>query len=277
MRPDAQPKPGPLLLWAARVGYAARGLVYLMVGLLSFLAALEWREEAVGARGALAALGRWPLGPVWLFAVGIGLAAFAAWRFIQAVFDLEGKGRSLAGLVFRVGRAFSGAVYGVLGFSALDLSDSLRALDLGPVELERFTMAPFGREILFAVGAVVAVAALGNAAKAVGGDFERDLACGPGATRWAVPLGRFGYGARAGVFGLFAFAAAQTALDLDAADVRSVAGALAYLEARTYGQVLLALAAAGLAAFGLYGLVEAFCHRRPHAVAGAAEESPAGL
>ena len=122
-------------------------------------------------------------------------------------------------------------------------------------------MAPFGREILIGVGVCVALAALGNAAKAVGGHFDGDLRCGPGAKRWAVPLGRIGYAARGGVFGLFAFVAVETALDLQVADVRSIGGALAYLEARTYGRTLLALAAAGLAAFGAYGFVEALFHR----------------
>lgn len=264
MRRETWLNPGAFLVWVARAGFAARGFVYLMAGLLSFLAALEWREKAAGTRGALTTLGHWPLGPVWLFAVGIGLAAFAAFRIAQALFDLEGKGRSLLGLAVRAGRAVSGAVYGFLGFSALDLSDSLRALDPndpGHADLERFYVAPFGREILIGVGVCVAVAALGNAAKAVGGHFDGDLRCGPGAKRWAVPLGRIGYAARGGVFGLFAFVAVETALDLQASDVRSVGGALAYLEARTYGRTLLALAAAGLVAFGAYGFVEALFHR----------------
>jgi len=51
-----------LLELAARVGYGARGFVYLSVGLLVLFATLNMIGDAVGVRGALDWLSQRPLG-----------------------------------------------------------------------------------------------------------------------------------------------------------------------------------------------------------------------
>lgn len=142
------------------------------------------------------------MGPVWLYAIGSGFFAFAAWRLVQAVFDTEGEGRSLAGLVRRAGWGISGLLHGALGYSALDLSDNVTAFHPGYPghdAFERVLATPFGGGILLVVGALVAAAALGNAAKALSRRLERHLDC-PGGSQ---VLGRAGGagGPRAGHVG----------------------------------------------------------------------------
>lgn len=68
----------------ARVGYGARGLVYIGTGLFSLLAAVELRRSTEGAGGALAALADWLFGLVGIVAMSGGLWAFVAWRFAQS-------------------------------------------------------------------------------------------------------------------------------------------------------------------------------------------------
>lgn len=162
-----------------------------MLGALALMAALELRDAPLGARGALAAFGRWPMGPVWLYAIGSGFFAFAAWRLVQAVFDTEGEGRSLAGLVRRAVWGISGLLHGALGYSALDFSDNVAAFHPGCPghdAFERVLATPFGGGILLVVGALVAAAALGNAAKALSRRLERHPDCsggsGAGPCRW---------------------------------------------------------------------------------------------
>jgi uncharacterized protein DUF1206 len=78
--------PGFLLL--TRIGFAARGLLYLVVG---YLALKLGRAEDAG--GALDWLGG-KTGGMVLGALAFGFAAYGAWRVTDAIFDTQSKGAS---------------------------------------------------------------------------------------------------------------------------------------------------------------------------------------
>ena len=70
-----------------RLGHAARGVVFAIVG--SFLLAAAWRsdsEEAGGVGDALDTLARQPFGPWLLGIVALGLLAYGAYMLVEARF-----------------------------------------------------------------------------------------------------------------------------------------------------------------------------------------------
>src|SRR5437660_8072937 len=98
----------------ARLGYAVKGVVYLIIGGLAVALAVGHGGEATDQRGALQAIYAQPLGKFLLVVVGIGLVGFALWSFIQALFDTEGKGRDAKGIIGRIGYAGVGVAYAAL-------------------------------------------------------------------------------------------------------------------------------------------------------------------
>nr|MBA3438683.1 DUF1206 domain-containing protein [Pyrinomonadaceae bacterium] len=76
----------------ARLGYAAKGAVYIVVGLLAAMAAFGMGGKTTDTRGALATIVAQPFGRVLLGAVAVGLAGYTIWRFVQAGVDAEHKG-----------------------------------------------------------------------------------------------------------------------------------------------------------------------------------------
>lgn len=72
----------PLVKWLGRIGYAARGIVFLIVGVMIGKAAIDGRsDEAGGMEQALDFLS----GPI-LYAVALGLMLFGAFSIVEAVF-----------------------------------------------------------------------------------------------------------------------------------------------------------------------------------------------
>ncbi|MGK7870389.1 DUF1206 domain-containing protein [Falsiroseomonas sp. E2-1-a20] len=244
----------------ARLGYAARGAVSLVVGGLALLAAFGKGGEATGSKGALEALMAQPLGEVLLAVVALGLFGFALWRALQAVLDADGEGRSAKALTVRAGRALTSVTYVSLGIFALGL---IFATGRGGDEEQSaqdwtgwLLGQPFGRWLVAAAGLAIIGAAMGMAVKAWTASFQRHLACGPAAS-WVIPLGRAGFAARAVVFlvvgGFLLVAAWQT----DPSEARGLGGALEALQQQPYGRAMFALVALGLAAFGAFNFAQA--------------------
>jgi hypothetical protein len=74
-----------LVRLAGRIGFAARGVAFGIIGALFVVAAIHARaDEARGLGGALSALAQQPFGPYLLGVVAIGLICYAAFMAIQA-------------------------------------------------------------------------------------------------------------------------------------------------------------------------------------------------
>jgi hypothetical protein len=90
-----------------RTGFAANGLVYLIIGVLAMQAAVGLGGETADPGGALGRLLQVPLGRALVALLGLGLAGYAMWRLLQALLDSKHKGSDPQGLVQRVGASAS--------------------------------------------------------------------------------------------------------------------------------------------------------------------------
>jgi hypothetical protein len=262
----------------ARLGYAARGVVSLIVGGLALLAALGRGGRTTDSKGALQTLMQQPLGEVLLGIVAVGLFGFALWRIFQSLLDADGLGTAPKALARRAGQAVSAAVYFGLGVFATRLLLASGQTGGGEQDARDWTAwllaQPFGRWLAGAAGLALIGAAIGMAHRAWTGSFRHHLACGD-AARWVVPLGRLGFAARGVVFlaaGAFLVIAAYRS---DPSEARGLGGVLRALQEQPFGQALFAMVALGLAAFGAFGLVQARFRRidapRPGEIAAAAK------
>ncbi|MEM7644838.1 MAG: DUF1206 domain-containing protein [Pseudomonadota bacterium] len=104
-----------------RAGYAGRGVTYLAVAGIS-LWALWQGGQAQGTESALSSLSDSAWGVATLWVIAIGLFAYAIWRGIDAVEDLEDYGTDTKGLIARGGMIVTGLIHGALGGVALSLA-----------------------------------------------------------------------------------------------------------------------------------------------------------
>ena len=252
-----------LIELVARIGYGARGFVYLSGGVLTLLAIPGLVDGAAGTRGAISWLALQPLGRAWVLLLGLGLLAIVAWRMLQAVWDADRQGRDRQGISTRVSQAFSGLGYAILAFSAFSLllhtpadPDAVQ-IAVSHREAERMLSLPHGNVLLALVGLCVAGVGIANIVRAWREDFAAYLACSVDLCRRVVPLARLGYMARGLAWLPLAALIFLAGVRSRASDVTSFDAALDTLNRQPGGTILLAAAAVGFIGFGLFSFVEA--------------------
>ena len=83
------------MTWLGRIGYAARGAVFALVGVIIFQTAFAvGPREAAGFDGALAGLAHAPYGEFLLGAVAIGLMLFGVYSAVCAKWNKVGLRRA---------------------------------------------------------------------------------------------------------------------------------------------------------------------------------------
>lgn len=252
----------------ARCGFATRGVIYLLIGVLAGKAAIGAGGKTTDNTGALATLYQQPFGRFLTGIVAIGLFAYALWLFVEAALDPEGKGTAARGVVARAAFAIVGCAYAALGVIAVRLvlhRGGGRSSDAATQDwTARLLKHPFGAALVVLIGLIVLGAAGFFFYQAVTARFRDELTMtGAYATerQWVEPLGRIGYAALGvvnTVIGLFLIIAA---LRHNAGEAKGLGGALSELTRQPYGAALLGVVAVGLIAYGVYSLVEAR-HRR---------------
>jgi hypothetical protein len=249
-----------------RAGYAAKGIVYVVIGALAARAALGAGGGTTDSRGALSVIGDGPMGTIALVAIGVGLLGYMAWRLVAAVTDAEGKGDEPTKLAVRAAQAARGVAYGVLGLQALrligDRGDS-GAQGQGEAARDwtaRLLEMPFGRALVVGVG----VGVLGYAAYQIYRAFSDkakkhlDLyEAGPTQATWIVRLGRFGIAARAVVFAMIGVFIGRAGMHANSGEAGGIAQSLQALGSADYGRLVLGAVAFGLIAYGIYQLATA--------------------
>jgi hypothetical protein len=250
----------------ARVGYAARGLVYLIIGGFALLAAFGAGRRTTGTRGALQAALSEPFGGVLLGAVALGLLSFALWRLLQAVLDADHLGSDAKAIVRRIGFGFAAGINASLAVWAVKLLVGFRSRggdDDGSAREWTATIlsVPFGRWLVGLVGLVVIGTGVAIGLKGWKAGFGHGLALTPSAERWVLPMGRLGFVARGIVFALIGTFLATAAVHADPGEARGLGGTLRTLQHQPYGWILLGLTALGLFAFGAFQFVVAWYRR----------------
>jgi hypothetical protein len=253
------------MIMLARLGYAIKGVVYIVIGFLAAQLAAGVGGKTTDQRGALSTISTLPFGKFLLIITTIGLFAFAVWSLIQAIFDTEHKGSKAKGIVGRLGYAIIGIGYALLGFGALNLvmgsgspgkSSTQSTQDWTAILLRQ----PFGVVLVIILGLVFLGLAGYLFVKAYKAKFQNRLSLtGLGAQMrsFVIWLGRLGYAALGVVFVVIGIFMIVAAIQHNPHDAKGLDGALQALSQQPFGMLLLGLVALGLIAYGLYSFVEA--------------------
>ncbi len=248
----------------ARIGLAAKGVSFGIVGVLAGKLALGDGGAATSREGAFARLAKEPFGEALLIALAFGFGAYAVWRFVQAFFDKEGEGEGPVGLAKRATFFGRGLIYSGLTWAAINVvteAHETRSQNERAREATAHVLSwPAGRWLVAIAGVGIAGIGLFNGYRGLTQSFlERwnTSEMGGTAREWLARIGTVGLVARMIVFGLIGGFLVKAALEYDPEDAIGIDGALQKVAAQTYGSFLLGVVAVGLIAYGIFGLLEA--------------------
>lgn len=237
-----------------RIGFAARGLTYILIGWLALEAG-----RAAGAAEALETLSG-GAGRLVLWLAAAGLFAYGAWRVLEAAFDLEGSGPGAKGALVRAGHAASGVAHLLLAYTALDIAIGAPSGG-GEGETARATTSwllglPAGGLLVRLIAAALVVGGLYQMVQAVRLRFLKQLDGRAAAQPWVKWVGRLGYIARGVVFVTIGWRLWRAGAAESPGAAGGTGDALAALPT-----TLQAIVAAGLVLFGIFSLVQAVYRR----------------
>lgn len=249
------------LNWAARVGYAACGAVYIATGAIAAAVALGLAERPGGHHQAMQLIERQPLGEILLVALSVGLLGYATLSLAGAVRDPEKRGSSIGGLLVRGADALTGALYVALAVAAVRIAAA-------PSQQGGRVVETWAAGILMIPGGVMLMAGIGLSLAGAGGyliyraraepfdDILDRRALSVSVRGWIAAAARFGTLVRGVVLCISGLLVIEAAILKRADHAGDLGDALSAVETRPFGAWLLGFAALGLMAYGAYQLAK---------------------
>lgn len=246
----------------ARVGFAAKAVLYTVIGVLALKAAMGDGGRTTGSKGALTTLLSQDFGPVILIVIAAGLFGYAAWRIAESLLDPERRGHGPKGLAIRSGFAARGLLHAALGVQAVRLA--IGSGGAGDQATEEWTAraleAPFGPTLVIAAGLGVAGYGLYQLYRAVIAKLSKQLDLSKLSREtgsWLIKVCRIGIGARGIVFAVIGGYLVRAGVVDNANQAASTGEALGAIGRQPFGPWLLAAVAIGLIAYAAYEVVQA--------------------
>jgi len=257
-----------------RAGWFAKGVVYVIAGVLALMVAARaggWTTSAstgdqeaspLGAVKTVAGSGG---GTVLLWLLAIGMLLYAAWRVVSAL--LPG-GHDAKAWAHRIGYIASAVMYVTFAITAIALARRTPTNANGNQKVTDITASfmthGLGRLVIGVLGVIVIAVGLYRASKGLKMDVDDELdmsGISPTRRRWTERIGAIGEVGRGIGFALVGFFLLRSAMTYDPNEATGLDGALRRVAVNSWGVFVVAIVGIGFVAYGIFCLTT-FTHRR---------------
>ncbi|AHD08159.1 DUF1206 domain-containing protein [Phaeobacter gallaeciensis] len=246
-----------------RTGYGGRALVYLTIAGTS-LWSIWQGGDAKGTTAALEWLdGGW--GTIVLLFIILGLTAYAIWRVVDSIWDLEAYGLGVKGLVARTAMIVTGLVHLVMaGLAVAVLIDHQSDSNSRGDKIAQLASSSTGTIIFSVVGLLTLSAAVYYLHKAWDEGYRTHLKANQ-LTRRLNTLLKIGVAANGVVIGVIGALIMKAAVSASADNPDGIGSVFDWLQAQVFGQILVTALCLGLLGFALFCWINALYRVVPKA------------
>lgn len=251
----------PWIRRLVRLGHAAKGVIYLLVGSLALQLAIGDGGRITDKQGVLGEILRSPFGTPMLAMIGIGLLAYALWEITEALVA-PAAGQGLKATLARTLDVVKALMYGGIGWQAMRIVTGVgQTRSRSPEGYASDVMQlPFGDWALVLIGLGIAIFGGYQVWLAAQSRFDDDMDQqhlrreGMG---WVIHIGRAGIAGRGVVFVMMGVLLTRAGLERRPSEAGGMADSLTALLSQPFGAVLLGAAAAGLVCYGVWQILHA--------------------
>jgi len=245
----------------AQAGYISKGVVYVLLGLLGFMAAFELtKDNEANQSGALQFVKDLPAGTVLLLVLALGLVCYSTWRGIQAFYNPKQEETKWTK---RLRYAFSALSYLALAYTALRAvfeATSNKGGDRNQKLAGELMNQPLGQVLvglaaLLFVGVGIYQIYYGYSEKYR--KHVKNLSLQSQHASTLLKSGKIGYISRGVVWLVIGVLFFRAAIHSAANEAGSTSKAFRFIENSPFGSYLLGALGLGLVAYGIFNFIRA--------------------
>lgn len=248
----------------ARAGLTAKGVVYVLLGALSFMAAFGINGKSsqnTSKSGVFDFIHDQPGGILLLWIIIAGLFCYVVWRMIQAFSDSEHKGDDTKGLAVRGRYLFSGLVYGSVAYSAIKMAVYHKKDngDRSQEAAQEMLSQPMGQWLVGLAAVILLAVGIYQIYYGLSEKYKKHVNkhVPSAAKSYLLTAGKLGYIARGIVWLLFSYLFLQAALSSNSKEAGDTSKAFGMLSNNDYGPYFLAIIGIGLILYGIFNFIRA--------------------
>ncbi|TDT45390.1 uncharacterized protein DUF1206 [Maribacter spongiicola] len=243
----------------ALIGYTAKGVVYAMTGILTFLTSISMGGQKAGKLSTINFLEEQSFGASIVIILGLGLLCYALWRLIQGIVDPEDIGAEPKNIAKRAGFTISGFIYAGLGLIAI-----FDGLDIGLFSgsdnsKSSFLSGTSGAIIFLVIGTGLGLKGVYQFVKAFKGEFldkfQIDSLSSITKRKYIKRIGYAGLISRGivtSIISYFFITAGKNLQGIRSQELKGTSEAFSFIQEQIYGKWLLGIVAIGLVCYGLF-------------------------
>ncbi|MGM7666079.1 DUF1206 domain-containing protein [Microbacterium sp. A93] len=246
----------------ARVGYAANGVVHLLIGVIVIVIAFGGKG-ASDQSGAFMAIAAAPLGFVALWALAVALCALGIWHALEGILardpdgDAKGSAKKWGRRVSEWGQSLIFIVLGIVA-GAVALGARVDSEESAETASRGVLLLPGGPVILGILGVGIGIGGVSFVVMGALRSFKKKLSIPANPVGTVVTaLGVFGFIAKGVALTIVGFLTVVAAAKVDASNAGGLDGAIQALLGVAYGPLLVGLVGVGFIAYSVFCLFRA--------------------
>ncbi|WP_026777495.1 DUF1206 domain-containing protein [Polaribacter sp. Hel_I_88] len=236
------------------IGFYTKGFLYILLGILTFLAALNLGGKVANKNGVIKFLEDQIFGKILLIIIGLGILAYAIWRFFKAYKVLKKEDNNKK-YFLSIDFFTRGIIYGSFGVSIL-----YKVFNIASKDVSKETIASNvlklenGQYILYAMAIIVFFSALNQFYIVYKKNYLNNIKKSENIESFSFlkKSGKFGITSRGVSFLIFAWFIYKAASTKNPDKIKGTQEMFRYLHSLSFGDILMAVMALGFISYGIF-------------------------